>query len=118
MRAPAVVLTALLLVVSLAGWRSVFTGGWHSSGDGSYECPDSPWHTFRHPLDGDRFGDAAPLAAACNGDAREVVSVWAVAESVALTMAALVVTAALRSRTPDQDEVDHTGAARPWGAGA
>lgn len=81
-------MTGLLLVLLLAftyvGVRSLFVGGWHDSGDHSYACPASPWHTYRNPLPSSPWGQIHPgLGTLCNRDAREAVWRWSIAEFVA-----------------------------------
>ena len=100
-RLPVVIFAALLVAVSYVGWRSTFVGGWHSSGDGSYECPDSPWHTVLHPLRPELFGDAGPIAAECNRDAKRVVVGWAVAEAFIAGLTVVVAVASARTTAVD-----------------
>lgn len=82
-----VVLTVLVVgAIAVAGWRSVFVGGWHDSGD------RSPWHTLLHPLPPDAFGEMLPgLPEACNRDARQVTFGWAAVVFVTVAGGAAVV---------------------------
>lgn len=80
MRQRVLILLTVLVVgaVAFTGWRSVFVGGWHDSGDRSYACPHSPWHTVLHPLPADAFGEHFPgLPNLCNRDAKRVTYGWA-----------------------------------------
>jgi hypothetical protein len=82
---------AVVGAIAYAGWRSVFTGGWHDSGDRSYGCPDSPWHTLHHPLPPNAFGpELRGLPEACNGDAREVTYGWAMGMGLTVVVAGVV----------------------------
>ena len=91
--------------MAIAGWRSVFVGGWQVSGDGSYECPQSPWHTLLHPLPPDAFGEVLlGLPEACNRDARQVTVGWSVGLVAAVAAATVLVrrqaSAKVRSKDP------------------
>lgn len=79
------VVAAVAAVLLVAGWRSVFIGGRHLSGDRSYECLHSPWHTTLHPMQ-DPPDEFAPLGDLCNDDARHVVVGWAIADGAALAV--------------------------------
>jgi hypothetical protein len=75
-----VLAVVMVAAIGFVGWRSVFVGGWHYSGDGSYACPHSPWHTVLHPLPPDAFGAgviAPGLPDLCNRDAKRVTFGWA-----------------------------------------
>jgi hypothetical protein len=99
---------AVLLAVVYAGYRSVFTGGWHNSGDGSYACPSSPWHTFRHPLPPMLWGEMLRgIPEACNRDARFVVMLWGgTAVAVVLAVAVTTIVALLVGRGDRTPTID------------
>ena len=104
MRRQTLVALAVVAAIAFVGWRSVFVGGWHNSGDGSYACPHSPWHSTLHPLPPDAFGDMLPgLPEACNRDARQVVIGWGV--GMLLTVGAAV--ASIRLGRPGEENEVH-----------
>ena len=86
-----IVVVVVASAIAFAAWRSIFVGGWHTSGDGSYSCPHSPWRTAWHPLRPGAFGPLfRGIPEACNHDAKRVVVGWAIALLIGAVLTVLL----------------------------
>lgn len=99
----------MALAAAMYGYLSlhiVFTGGWHDSGDGSYGCPASAWHTFRHPLRPGAFGPLLRgIPEACNNDARMMVLGWMGISVLVLAVVGVALAVAIQSRQPVEPSI-------------